>query len=210
MADNYQALIPQWREKFLTLDILDKARQLELTVSGDSIYISYYNRDYVVSVSTGEIKNRRDPNAYIPHYDALFIYHLFWFSKENPKVSGEMIPFRDVKGAAVFDPAFQKLVLKPLAAEFNGRLNEFKAACESLGGEPISYGDAAYLITVCGKLKSSVIFWDGDDEFPATANILFDKNITDFTHVETVVTVGSDLAQAIIDAAGNKKRIKLV
>ena len=67
MADNYQALIPQWREKFLTLDILDKARQLELTVSGDSIYISYYNRDYVVSVSTGEIKNRRDPNAYIPH-----------------------------------------------------------------------------------------------------------------------------------------------
>ena len=110
----------------------------------------------------------------------------------------------------VFDPAFQKLVLKPLAAEFNGRLNEFKAACESLGGEPASYGDAAYLITVCGKLKSSVIFWDGDDEFPATANILFDKNITDFTHVETVVTVGSDLAQAIIDAAGNKKGIKLV
>ena len=73
MADNYQALIPQWREKFLTLDILDKARQLELTVSGDSIYISYYNRDYVVSVSTGEIKNRRDPNAYIP----LSLIHIF-------------------------------------------------------------------------------------------------------------------------------------
>ena len=210
MEDNYRALIPQWRDKFLTLDVLEKARQLELTVSGDSIFISYYNRDYILSVSTGEIVNRRDHKAEVPHYDALFIYHLFWFSKENPKVSGEMIPFRDVKGASVFDPAFQKLVLKPLAQEFNGRLGEFKNACVSLGGEPISYGDAGYLITVTGKLKCSVVFWDGDDEFPASANILFDSNITDFTHVETVVTVGSDLAQAIIDAAGTPRGLHLV
>ncbi len=36
------------------------------------------------------------------------------------------------------------------------------------------------------------IFWDGDDEFPAQANILFDKNITDFTHEETVVLIAEE------------------
>ena len=36
-----------------------------------------------------------------------------------------------------------------------------------------------------------VLFWDADDEFPAQANLLFDKNATDFIHVESVVTIAS-------------------
>ena len=44
------------------------------------------------------------------------------------------------------------------------------------------------------------LFWDGDDEFPAQANILYDASATDFIHVESTVTLASEglfrLAQA--------------
>ena len=41
------------------------------------------------------------------------------------------------------------------------------------------------------------LFWDGDDEFPAQGNLLFDKSATDFIHIESVVSiamVGLDMA----------------
>ena len=37
-----------------------------------------------------------------------------------------------------------------------------------------------------------VVFWDGDEEFPARITILYDKNVTDFIHPENVVMLGSD------------------
>ena len=50
-------------------------------------------------------------------------------------------------------------------------------------------------------LKLDVLFWDGDDEFPAQANMLFDSNITDFMHEENVVGVASDAATFLAEAA---------
>ena len=36
-----------------------------------------------------------------------------------------------------------------------------------------------------------VLFWEGDEEFPAQANLLFDRSAPDFIHVESVVTIAS-------------------
>ena len=47
-----------------------------------------------------------------------------------------------------------------------------------------------------------VVFWDGDDEFKAQANILFDADITDFLHEETVVCIGADLVKRLCEEAG--------
>ena len=33
------------------------------------------------------------------------------------------------------------------------------------------------------------LFWEGDEEFPAQGNILFDASATDFIHGESVVTI---------------------
>ena len=46
------------------------------------------------------------------------------------------------------------------------------------------------------------LFWDGDDEFPAQANILFDKNVVDFIHVESTVTIAMEGLYRLAEAAG--------
>ncbi len=199
--DNYGKLVEEWRQRFLTTDVPERAAALGLEVRDGEIPIRYFNRDYILRVSDGAIR-RREGAAPIPRYDAMFLYHLFWFSNPHPRASGVLVPFREVKGAAIFEPAFRKLAILPLSRGFSGRAAELAAACLALGGTSLGKGDVGYRIPVFAGLDVAVLFWDGDEEFDASANILFDKNFTDFTHVETVVTVGVDAAESLLNLAG--------
>ena len=58
-----------------------------------------------------------------------------------------------------------------------------------------------YVINAFDCIPLTVVFWDGDDEFNAQANILFDTGITDFLHEETVVCLASEFANRLIKKA---------
>lgn len=45
-------------------------------------------------------------------------------------------------------------------------------------------------------------FWDGDEDFEAQANLLFDESAVDFIHVESVVTIASVGVFRLAEAAG--------
>ena len=81
-------------------------------------------------------------------------------------------------------------------------LEELRRACDALGGRPLPQGDAGYQILAFDCMPLQFIFWDGDDEFPAQANILFDADITDFLHEETVVCVGDELFRRLGEESG--------
>ena len=49
------------------------------------------------------------------------------------------------------------------------------------------------------------LFWEGDEEFPAQANVLFDAGATDFIHGESVVTIASVGLDKIVRAAGVRR-----
>ena len=63
-------------------------------------------------------------------------------------------------------------------------------------------GDVGYILPVFPFLEIAVLFWDGDEEFPAQANMLFDSNITDFMHEENVVGVAADAVHYLGIASG--------
>lgn len=202
MQDNYAKLADDWRVRFLQTDIAKKAGRLGLTLEDGAFEICYFGTRYRVDCHNGAVENLSEPGKAVPWGHAAFIYHLFWFSTDMPRLSGIFVPFRDVRGAAVFDSAFKRSVLEPLARTFEGRAARLERACVALGGRRIPQGDVGFALPVYGKLEVEILFWDADEEFCAAANILFDRNVTDFTHVETVVGIGSDALRALKAAAG--------
>ena len=199
MADNYEKLFTLWHDNFRDMENKEeKAQELGLSIENGHFKITYCRRSYEVNLSSGDITPADGRNT-VPFFDAMFIYHLFWFSKKNPVAAREYIPFKDIPTTGVFDAAFKRSV-KPLADRFNGRIDAFCKACESLGAKKLPYGDAGYAVQVWKDLYLQIIIWDGDDEFPASVTILFDKNIADFTHPETVVTIGDDVILAVLNA----------
>jgi hypothetical protein len=202
MNDNYEACCEEWRKKAVGFDYGERYSALGLPGYNDGdLPISYYGVPYIIGREDAAVTRADRPEQKVDFQIALAIYHLFYYSSKRPANSGRFIPFREVKGAGPFDPAFQKQIQKPFAQAFEGKKDLLAAAGESLGFLRLPHSDAGFEARAFECMPVRFLFWDGDDEFEAQANILFDANITEFTHEETVVTIASDGVRRLLDAA---------
>lgn len=196
-VDNYEMVNEYWRKLFLQMDHDELAQRFRLKSDARSLWITFYCREYRVDKETGIMVDTEDPRRPIPFDVRMSIFNLFHYSRKDASVCGRFVPFREVKGASPFAPAFQKSIAEGLAKPFNGKLEQLKGACAALKGEPVSHGDAGYIIRAFDFMPVMLVFWDGDDEFEAQANLLFDADITDFIHEETVCCIAGNLMQRL-------------
>ncbi len=201
-VDNYELTCERWRKTFLEMDQKKIQERFGLEIDEESLYVVYFGQKYGINRRNGMITLCDDPEQRLSFNTLISVYNLFYYAKPDAKVKGEFVPFRHVKRAAPFDPAFQRSVLKPLAKTFEGRGELLKKACAALNGTPIRQGDVGYVINAFDCMPLTVLFWDGDEEFEAQANILFDADITDFIHEETVVCIASDLVRRLAEESG--------
>ena len=88
-------------------------------------------------------------------------------------------------------------------AKFKGRWVPFREeAAKKLSGIKLPQSDAGYQIPSFDCIPIRFLFWDGDNEFKAQANILFDYSVTDFIHVESTVSIASDGIKRLAKEAG--------
>lgn len=202
MRDNYEICCEEWRQKAMGFDYKERYAALGLPgyTNGD-LPITYYGVPYTIRRQDARVIRADDPEAKVDFQIALAIYHLFYYSAKSPANAQRFIPFRDVKSAGPFDPAFRKQILLPFAKTFEGKKDLLTAAGERLGFQRLALSDAGFEAKAFECVPVRFLFWDGDEEFSAQANILFDENVTEFTHEETVVTIASDGVRCLVGAA---------
>ena len=201
-ANHYEELYEKWRGIYLAMDRAELKERFHLRADSGAHYITYYQQEYRLDQQDGSLTLCSDPNRRVSFHMAVSIYTLFHYAKPDAFVCGRFVPFREVKRAAPFDPAFQRTIVAPFCKTFNGHADLLRRACERLGGQSVQRGDVGYIIHAFDWMPVMMIFWDGDDEFDAQATLLFDANITDFIHEESVVGIGADLVRRLREEAG--------
>lgn len=196
-TDNYFLTCEYWRKVFLGLDHEQLIRRFRLQHDSQALYIRYFCQLYRIDRESGSLTLAENPEKKPDFNTQMAIYNLFYYSRDGARVCGRFVPFREVKGASPFDPAFRKSVAQGLALPFSGRLEALKKACLALEGTPVPYGDAGYIIQAFDFMPVMLCFWDGDEEFEAQANVQFDADITDFLHEETVCCIAADLMRRL-------------
>ncbi|HIX58746.1 MAG TPA: DUF3786 domain-containing protein, partial [Candidatus Blautia gallistercoris] len=88
------------------------------------------------------------------------------------------------------------------AATFSGHMPELEQALIRMGGEKIPYSDVGYQVKAFECIPARFLFWEGDDEFPAQANMLFDASATDFIHGESIVSIAMIGLDMLAKSAG--------
>lgn len=200
--NNYEDLCEAWRLKFLEMNQEELCRRLPgLAREGDYLTLVYFGRKFGVHTASGQIVVFGDDRP-ISVNTRMNIYNLFWYSREGARIAGRWVPFRDVKNASPFAPAFDRNVLRPFARTFSGKAQPLLAAARALNGQMVKQGDVGFIVDSFACIPMQFLFWDGDEEFPAQANILFDCAVTDFIHVESTVTLATDGLRRLAEEAG--------
>lgn len=202
VESNYDKLREHWRLKFLSMDHDALIRRFHMDADEAALYLTYFSHRLRIDRNTGRITYTEPRYAGLTFKSDIDIYNVFHYAKEAPVASGRLVPFREVKRVYPFEKAYRQMILKNFENTFAGHVPELKLACEALRGTPLPQGDAGYVLPVFPALTIAVLFWDGDDEFPAQANMLFDSEITDFMHEENVVGIASDALYYLTLAAG--------
>lgn len=89
---------------------------------------------------------------------------------------------------------------------FNGKTKELEKACQRLSGQKLKGGDVAYQLDMFPFLPVTIRFWEADEEFPASLQILADKNTPDYMHYETLMFALSHLFERLKEEVSHEKR----
>ncbi len=91
-------------------------------------------------------------------------------------MSENMMPFRYLPWGDTYDRQFRERCVDRLAAVYARDPDGFCRFMDSLHALPQNDGDHSYDIEIVPGIYTRFILWDGDDEFPASAQILFSDN----------------------------------
>lgn len=89
---------------------------------------------------------------------------------------GLYLPFRDFLWGDTYSRQFQSRCVDRLARCYSSDREKFLAGMDRFLALPMADGDCAYDVEVLSGFPVRFILWDGDGEFPPSAQILFSSN----------------------------------
>ena len=110
---------------------------------------------------------------------------------------GQWKTFREMPWGEMYIKPYTGRVLTRAAYTFSFELNAFRAAAEKMGAEPVKHGDAGYCFRLIGDYQMQILIWQGDEEFPPNAQILYSDNFAEGFAAEDRVVAGDILISTI-------------
>lgn len=136
----------------------------------------------IVSYPEGKV-TIKDSGQEMGIIETILVLHYLVHAGGNPLVNRQ-ISFKELPGGSIYIEPFTNRCIRPLIYHFGNNLEQFDRASNKCGGSKEKFGDISYCFQVLPNVSVTLVLWEGDDEFPANANILFDETAGDYLPTE--------------------------
>lgn len=163
-------------------------RKFQLAQDGNYLYIDFVLHRYRIGRQTGIVEWSDDGFQTVVEADyneSMIIYDVLCYSKEDCCLSGNFCPVNFLKGT-VQSSLSTGYFFQKSADELSGMLPQLEAVCSRMGEKQRLNGDLAYKIYLFPFLPIILQYWDADEEFPPNLKFMFDENIMQYMHYETI------------------------
>jgi hypothetical protein len=132
---------------------------------------------------------------------ALLLYYFITADGERPEA--HWISFADLPDGRFYNQAFQGYSGSELARAFQNDLESFDRAARQIGGKllpaaPETPGDRAFVFQALPRLAVLTVYWQGDEDFPAAAQVLFEITTPHYLPTDVCAILGSTLTRRLI------------
>ena len=155
--------------------------------------VTLLNKRYTISHPDFQVVCLDEDGSYAPLLDNLetkILLVRYILEGKKGSFQGNFYAYADMPWGNHYNQVFQGRCVKRLAFSFGSCLDKFCQVMERLGGTKLSVGDAGYEFAFLDDLKLRFMIWEGDEEFPPSAQILFSDNFSSAFHGEDMAAVG--------------------
>ena len=196
--ENHKEEVPFafYEEKFRSLNPEDAVGRLsDVRWDGKEFTLRLLGRDFAISHPDYAIR-ALDGGA-VPPLPAQTFLLRYLLESRDIRWGGEWKTFREMPWGEMYIKPYTGRVLTRAAFTFGTRVAAFRTAAEKMGGLPLPNGDAGYQFDLIGGYRMRILVWEGDDEFPPNAQVLYSDNFAEGFAAEDRVVAGDILISTI-------------
>lgn len=196
--ENHKEEVPfsYYEDKFRSLDPAEAVSRLtDLKWDGKVFYVNLLGREYAITHPNYAIRALDGGN--IPPLPVQTFMLRYLMESKTIAWDGSWKTFREMPWGELYIKPYTGRVLTRAAFTFGTRVEAFRAACEKMSAIPLKHGDAGYQFDVIGGYRMQILVWEGDEEFPPNAQVLYSGNFAEGFAAEDRVVAGDILISAI-------------
>ncbi len=178
-----------------TVAKLSGAEFVESGPGSGELRLKFFGRVYKISWPELAVSDPQGCPCTNPIQAALLQYLVL---ADGAPLANHWVSLRELPNGAFYERAFQGYSGNLVARAFKGDIKSFRDAALKLGGEPLALGDAAFRFWALPRIPLAVVYWSGGDEFPASAQVLFDASAGHYHHLEVMAHLGSMICNWLI------------
>jgi hypothetical protein len=197
--ETYGPALEKAQQAFPDLNPLEAAARAAVAYEEGTFQVPFFGTKYEVHWPSGAIQRAADQKDADIASRILLLHYLL--DADGMPLASKWIAFRNLPGGMGYDAAFQGRANLRLARAFGTNRPAFEAAAQALGGERLSFGDASFSFRLLPRVWLAVVLYLADDEFSATANVLFDGAVSHYLPTEDLAVLGGMLAGRLVKAA---------
>lgn len=107
-------------------------------------------------------------------------------------LAGEWISFRELPGGDIYNTPFTNRTIRPMVGVFGRQPAKLAEAMRRLGGRQEKLGHGSGSVHAFPMVPVCFVVWEGDEEIPASGQILFDRSASGYMDTEALVVVASE------------------
>jgi hypothetical protein len=140
--------------------------------------VSVWGTLYKIYPHQLRIEQVTEGHARFHPYLGLFVVHYLLRAQEI-EPANQWISEKDIPGGSTFFRGPHEIPTNLITVQCKDDIEGFKNKCQRLMGLPLGLADAAFAFQITPRTPVAVLYWAGDDEFPAESKILYDKTIAE-------------------------------
>ena len=196
--ENHKEEVPfaHYEERYRGLEPAEvTARLKDVKWDGNEFMVSLIGREFALA-HPGYAIRALDGGALPPLPTQTFLLR-YLLEGKDVFWGGQWKTFREMPWGEMYIKPYTGRVLTRAAFTFGTRVAAFRAAAEKMGAAPVKHGDAGFEFVLVGGYKMQILVWEGDDEFPPNAQVLYSDNFADGFAAEDRVVAGDILISTI-------------
>ena len=183
-------------EKLEPETVIDNAI-VEFDSEARTYLIPVLGKDYKVKLTEKTIEHPELIDEHIRGAMTVLVLH-YLITSQAKTLRNKLISYRELPDGMVFYNAFRSIAINPVAEAFGEDLSKFELRATALSGRKVEHGEIAFEFKIFPRVPVTYILWGGDEEIPASANILFDESASEQLHTEDLAEVGEVITHHLI------------